>query len=239
MTELLLIDDDEGLTELLGTYFEKQGYSVRIARNGGEGLRAMFTHHPALVVLDVTMPLRDGWEILSRIREMSDLPVIMLTARDEEPNVLRGFSLGADDYVTKPFSFAQLEARIKAVLARSGRNEDQPEVLRIGEMRVDLRTRQVQRGETQIQLTPTEFRLLVTLMHHAGEVVSPDELVKEVWGPQYKEEVGYVRRYIWHLRQKIEPDAENPRFVHNERGFGYRFQELEEQKVSSGDTKDG
>jgi two-component system KDP operon response regulator KdpE len=95
-------------------------------------------------------------------------------------------------------------------------------------MRVDLRTRQVQRGETQIQLTPTEFRLLVTLMHHAGEVVSPDELVKEVWGPQYKEEVGYVRRYIWHLRQKIEPDAENPRFVQNERGFGYRFQEFEE-----------
>lgn len=186
----------------------------------------MFDHHPELVVLDVTLPYHDGWEILTRIREVSDLPVIMLTARDEEPNVLRGFSLGADDYVTKPFSFAQLEARIKAVLARSTRKDDQADVLRVGKIRVDLRIRQVQRGETQIQLTPTEFGLLVGLMRHAGKVISPEELVKEVWGPQYRGEVGYVRRYIWHLRQKIEPDPENPRFIHNERGFGYRFQEF-------------
>lgn len=233
MTEILLIDDDQSLTELLGAFLEKQGYSIHVAENGGDGIRAIFTHHPDLVLLDVTLPFRDGWEVLSRIREMSDLPVIMLTARDEEPSILRGFSLGADDYVTKPFSFAQLVARIKAVLARYGRNEEQPDFLQVGEIYVNLSTRQVLRGKNQIQLTPTEFRLLVTLMHHHGKVVSPEELVREVWGPQYKGEVGYVRRYIWHLRQKIESDPENPRFIHNDRGFGYRFQVIEEDEPPS------
>lgn len=232
MTELLLIDDDESLTELLGSYLEKQGYSVRVARNGREGMRALFNHHPDLVLLDVTMPLRDGWDILGRIREVSDIPVIMLTARDDEPDILRGFSLGADDYVTKPFSFAQLGARIKAVLARAGHQENHQNVLQQGSMRVDLRTRQVFRDQTQIRLTPTEFRLLVALMRHAGEVISPHELVQDAWGPQYAGEVGHVRRYIWHLRQKVEPDPENPRFIHNERGFGYRFQDTGPQEAS-------
>ena len=171
------------------------------------------------------MPQSDGWETLARIREVSNLPVIMLTARDDESDVLRGFSLGADDYVTKPFSFAQLTARIHAVLARSGHPPAGKENhIEQGELCVDLRTRQLWRNSEQIALTPTEFKLLVTLMRRAGEVVSPEELVREVWGPQYAGEVGHVRRYIWHLRKKIEPDPENPQYVYNERGFGYRFQ---------------
>lgn len=225
MPDLLLIDDDESLTELLGTYLSNQGYTIRITNDGKEGLRALFTRTPDLVVLDVTMPQRDGWETLERLREVSDLPVIMLTARDEEPEILRGFSLGADDYVTKPFSFAQLAARISAVLSRAGHQPtDENNYLQQGDMKVDFRTRQVWRGEELINLTPTEFKLLVTLIRRTGEVVSPEELVREVWGPQYSGEVGHVRRYIWHLRQKIEPDPENPRYIHNERGFGYRFQ---------------
>jgi len=225
MPELLIIDDDLNLTDLLGAYLENQGYVVRVAINGKEGIRTLFNHQPDLVILDVTMPLKDGWETLQGIREVSGLPVIMLTARDDEPDVLRGFSLGADDYVTKPFSFAQLAARIQAVLSRGTHQVPETEThLEQGNLRVDLRTRQFWRGDERIGLTPTEFKLLVILMQQTGNVVSPEELVREVWGPQYAGEVGHVRRYIWHLRQKIEPDPENPQYLHNERGFGYRFQ---------------
>ena len=224
MTELLLIDDDDSLTELLGSYLSNQGHTLRVARDGKEGLRALFSHTPDLIVLDVTMPQSDGWETLGRIRDVSDVSVIMLTARDEESDVLRGFSLGADDYVTKPFSFAQLAARIHAVLVRSGHETTGVEnQLEQGDLKVDLRTRQLWRNDEQIALTPTEFKLLVTLMRRAGDVVSPEELVREVWGPQYAGEVGHVRRYIWHLRKKVEPDPENPQYIYNERGFGYRF----------------
>lgn len=224
MVEILLIDDDHNLMQLLGDYLSGQGFAVRAAGDGRAGLRALFERKPDLIVLDVTMPGQDGWETLARIREVSDVPVIMLTARGDEPDVLRGFSLGADDYVTKPFSFAQLTARIRAVLGRGGKGGAGEGQLRSGDLEVDFATRRVTRGGEPIALTPTEFKLLVTLMRRAGEVLSPEELVREVWGPQYAGEIGHVRRYVWHLRQKIEPDAEHPCYIHNERGFGYRFQ---------------
>lgn len=225
MNDILIIDDDQSLTELLGDYLKRQGYNVSIADDGRSGMRSAFRDHPKLVILDVTMPMRDGWETLKRLRDTSDIPVIMLTARSDEYDILKGFMLGADDYITKPFSFAELAARVQAVLVRTG---DQPgrvdEILRHGDLYIDKRTRLVTRGSVKINLTPTEFKLLTALANRPGEVVSPEELVKEVWGPQYAREVGHVRRYIWHLRQKIEPDPQNPRYVHNERGFGYRFQ---------------
>lgn len=225
MDNILIIDDDTSLTELLGSYLKNNGYHVQVTSNGAEGLQQMYKHHPSLVVLDVTMPKKDGWETLERIREVSSVPVIMLTSRSDEQDVLKGFSLGADDYVTKPFSFAQMAARVKAVLSRTDvQIIDDQEVIQHGDLKVDMRTRQVSRGKEIISVTPTELKLLTALMKRAGEVVSPEELVKEVWGPQYAGEVGHVRRYVWHLRNKIEPDPENPRYVHNERGFGYRFQ---------------
>jgi two-component system KDP operon response regulator KdpE len=227
MPELLIIDDDENLTELLKTYLSTQGYSISVAANGSNGLRALYDRSPDpdLVLLDVTMPQRNGWETLERIREVCDVPVIMLTAHSEEPDILRGFSHGADDYVTKPFSFAQLAARIQAVLSRTGHQVvDAQTQIQKGDLTVNLRTRQVWRGSQNISLTPTEFKLLTTLMSRSGEVLSADELVREVWGPQYAGEVGNVRRYIWHLRQKIEPDPDNPQYLHNEHGFGYRFE---------------
>jgi len=225
MSKLLLVDDDRSLTELLSSYLTNQGFRVQVSHDGKEGLKMLFQYPPDLVVLDVTMPQRDGWETLERIREVSDVPVIMLTARDGESDVLRGFSKGADDYVTKPFSFAQLAARIQAILHRTDHQaQDSPDFVESGELRVDLRTRQVWRGEERILLTPTELKLLTTLMAYPGEVISPEELVRKVWGPQYAGEVGHVRRYIWHLRKKLEVDPENPRYIHNERGFGYRFQ---------------
>lgn len=225
---LLLIDDDKRLTELLGDYLSGEGYHVEVAHNGLEGIRLFFSLHPALVILDVTMPQRDGWGVLERIREMAETPVIMLTARIEEENVLRGFSLGADDYVLKPFSFAQLSARIGAVLHRAGEKTtaDGPQ-LKFGDLTIDISTKQVWSGSELIHLTPTEFKLLLILMRQPGKVVTQEELVKEAWGEQYMDEVGYVRRYVWHLRQKIEPDPEKPRYIHNERGFGYRFQPID------------
>ena len=227
MSSILLIDDDANLTDLLAEYLREQGHAVHIAGDGQKGLRVFFEQKPELVILDVTMPKMDGWETLKRIREMSRAPVIMLTARDEEPNVLRGFSLGADDYVTKPFSFAQLGARVKAVLGRAGGTASSSERLEVGGLQVDFASRRVTRDGEPVALTPTEFKLLAALMRHPNEVISAEELVREVWGPQYANEIGFVRRYVWHLRQKVEIDPENPQYIHNERGFGYRFQ-LEE-----------
>ncbi|MCL4530783.1 MAG: response regulator transcription factor [Chloroflexi bacterium] len=229
MTDLLIIDDDKGLTQLLSDYFSGQGYNVRAVENGKLGLRAMYERQPEIILLDVTMPEKDGWETLKRIREVSNVPVIMLTARGDEADILHGFSLGADDYVNKPFSFAQLAARMHAVLGRSAQGSAADNKLSSDGLEVDIRLKRVWRDGQPLTLTPTEFKLLVTLMRHAGDVISPRDLVKEVWGAQYASEIGHVRRYVWHLRQKIEPDPENPRYIHNDRGFGYRF--------GSGETK--
>lgn len=223
MVELLIIDDDQNLTTLLCEFLEAQGYSTSCANDGNSGLRKMFERRPELIILDVTMPRMDGWVTLKRIREICDVPVIMLTARDEEHHILRGFSLGADDYITKPFSFAQLAARIKAVLSRKG-SPVSSDHLEAGDLQVDIPTKRVLRGGELINLTPTEFNLLCTLMKHAGEVLSSEEIAKQVWGAQYANEVGFVRRYIWHLRRKIEPYPDQPKYIHNERGFGYRFE---------------
>lgn len=231
MATLLLIDDDLSLSELLGEFLVEANHIVHHATDGEAGLRTFFAVQPDLVILDVTMPQRDGWQTLTRIRELADTPVIMLTARNEEANILRGFSLGADDYVVKPFSFAELAARIKSVISRAQnkhhneRTPSEPDtpLLRQGDLEVDLAARRVWRGKQIITLTPTEFKLLTALMRHVGEVVSPQTLVREVWGDQYATDAGYVRRYIWHLRRKLEIDPDHPRYIHNEHGYGYRF----------------
>ena len=225
MSSILLIDDDVNLSNLLAEYLRDQGYVVHTASDGQKGLYTFFEQKPDLILLDVTMPIKDGWETLKRIREMSQTPVIMLTARSDESEVLRSFSLGADDYVSKPFSFAQLGARIKAVLGRTGETSPTTEVLESGGLKVDFSVRRVTRDGELIALTPTEFKLLVALIRHPHDVISAEDLVREVWGPQYANEVGFVRRYIWHLRQKVEVDPENPKYIHNERGYGYRFGE--------------
>jgi len=224
MTSIIIIDDDESLTELLSTYLTKLGYSVSVAANGVEGIKNLSQRPADLVVLDVTMPVKDGWSTLKSIREIGDMPVIMLTARSEEHNILRGFSQGADDYITKPFSFAELAARVQAVLTRAGSPQDpDKDKLHLGDIQIDLRSRQVIRGNEEISLTPTEFKMLATLMGRTGEIVSSSELVREIWGPQYAGEEGHVRRYIWHLRKKLEPDPKEPRYVLNEHGYGYKF----------------
>ncbi len=228
MHNLLLIDDDANLTELLKTYFEDRGFSVRIASDGATGLRMAHSCQPSLVILDVSMPVRNGWYVLERIRELSNVPVLMVTARTEEEHILRGFALGADDYVAKPFSFAELLARVTAVLNRVSRSQQEsPSVQIFGELTIDLSDRRIWRSGEPVHLTPTEFKLLTILIQHAGRVVSQEELVRKAWGEQYLEDIGYVRRYVWHLRRKIEIDPDRPQYIHNDRGYGYRFELVE------------
>ena len=224
MARILIIDDDRSLLELLSGYLEHQGYDVTPAASGQAGLAVFSDQGADLVLLDVTMPGLDGWQVLARLREESTVPIIRLTARSEEPEVLRGFSGGADDYVSKPFSFAQLVARIGAILERAGRaTGDQGGVLKGADIEVDVNRHRAYRAGEPIDLTSTEFKILTALLREQGRVLSPRELVIEVWGSEYAEETGYVRRYVWHLRRKLEPDPRDPRYILTERSIGYVF----------------
>ncbi len=222
---VLVVDDDRNLIRLLTESLETGGYAVATAVNGLEGLRQLYLTRPDLVVLDVMMPRMDGWETLARVREMSDVPVIMLTARDAEADRLRGFELGVDDYVTKPFSLAELNARVRAVLGRASRSGGEavaPPVV-VGDLLVDFGARRVLKCGQALALTPTEYRLLAVLAENAGRTLSHEQLLERVWGPEYVDEPGYVKRYVWYLRQKVEDDPSRPRYVETVRGFGYRL----------------
>lgn len=224
MATILVIDDDRSLCELLTDYLGRLGHDVTSASDGQTGLAVLAEAQPDIIVLDVTMPGLNGWQTLARIRAESVAPVIMLTARGEESEVLRAFAGGADDYVTKPFSFAQLGARIKAVLDRTSPERGEVAgMLRGADLVVDLDRHRVTRQGEPIDLTPTEFRILATLMRQPGHVLSPRQIVTAVWGAEYVDETGYIRRYVWHLRQKLERDPRDPRYVINERSVGYVF----------------
>lgn len=234
MAQILLIDDDRSLLELLSGFLERQDHEVFTAPSGQIGLAQFSDVGADLVVLDVTMPGLDGWQVLARLRERSSVPIIMLTARSDEPEVLRGFSGGADDYVSKPFSFAQLAARIRAVLDRSGRTHgDGLGILRGADLELDVDRHRVYRAGKPIDLTATEFKILLALLREQGRVLSPRDLVTEVWGADYAEETGYVRRYVWHLRRKLEPDPAKPRYILNERNTGYVFPEDDAETPAS------
>ena len=223
MARLLVIDDDRSLLELLSDYLSRAGHSVTGAPDGQRGLVAAAAVGPDLVILDATMPVLDGWQTLARLRTASSVPVIMLTARSDEADILRGFAGGVDDYVTKPFSFAQLAARITAILERRASGSQAGEVLRAADLEVDTVRHRVRRAGDLIELTPTEFTILVTLLRSPGRVLSARQIVAAVWGEEYLDETGYIRRYVWHLRQKLEQDPHAPRYVVNERGIGYVF----------------
>jgi two-component system KDP operon response regulator KdpE len=224
MSTILIIDDDRALLELLTNYLGRLGHRVVALADGRDASRTFAEARPDIVLLDVSMPGLDGWHVLGKLRAASAVPVIMLTARGDETEVLRGFASGADDYVTKPFSFAQLAARIKAVLDRATHGPTEAAGVLTGEdLEVDIERHRVLRRGMPIGLTSTEFRILVTIMREPGRVLSPRQIVTAVWGPEYAEETGYIRRYVWHLRQKLEEDPKQPRYVLNERSVGYFF----------------
>src|SRR5512134_2239250 len=220
---VLVIDDDPTLLGLLAQHLSRAGYHVITAVSGATGLEMFNDHHPDLVILDIMMPMMNGWAVCEHIRETSDVPIIMLTAKGEEQDRLRGFRLGVDDYVVKPFSSAELVARVGAILARYQRAspETHPTPIVRGDISIDLAEQRVTRGGQPVRLSPTEFRLLAALAEQPGHTVSPKELLVQVWGSEYADEVENVKRYIHYLRQKLEADVEHPQLILTERGFGY------------------
>jgi DNA-binding response OmpR family regulator len=221
---VLLIDDDATLLELLSGHLRTAGYQVLGAADGPAGLRLAAQASPDLVVLDVMMPGMDGWEVCERLHTRAEAPIIMLTAKSEEVDKLRGFRLGVDDYVSKPFSFAELTARVGAVLARAARAAGAASSLTSGDLLIDFERRRVTVGGRPADLTPTEYRLLEALARRPQRTVPVETLLSDVWGPAYAGEADHVKHFIWTLRQKIEADPGDPQHVLTERGFGYRFE---------------
>lgn len=221
---ILLIDDDEVLLELISDHVHMAGYKTITASNGPSGVEMALEHRPNLVVLDVMMPKMDGWDVIEQIRQSHNLPIIMLTAKGEEADKLRGFRLGVDDYITKPFSFAELVARISAVLARTKAHSNAKEFYEANDLTIRFDERAVTAAGVEISLTPTEYRLLKALSKYPGRTVPTEQLLIEVWGQAYLGELEHVKHYIWSLRKKIEKDPGDPKHIITERGFGYRFE---------------
>jgi two-component system KDP operon response regulator KdpE len=222
--KILLIDDDDTLLDLLADHLRVAGYVTFLAHNGRDGLQCAAVEQPDLIVLDVMMPGMDGWEVCQKLRESTAVPIIMLTAKGQELDKLRGFRLGVDDYVTKPCSFAELTARIGAVLARAQREAPASRLFASGDLTIDFDQHRATVNGQPVELTPTEYRLLALLARYPHRTIPAEQLLAEVWGPAYAGEVKHVKHYIWSLRQKIEVDPGDPQHILTERGFGYRFE---------------
>jgi len=225
--KVLVVDDDPALLPLIEYTFAREGYEVLTACDGKEALKEFFAHKPDLVILDIMMPRMDGWETCRRIREVSDVPIVMLTARGQDEDIVRGLEYGADDYLTKPFSIKVLLAHARAVLRRAALppvEYAEPTTYADDFLTIDLKERRVTVGGEPVKLTPTEYRLLAYLVQNAGQVLTFTQILQNVWGWEYQDDLDYVRVYVWHLRQKLEQDPKNPRYIQTELGVGYRFE---------------
>lgn len=224
METCLVVEDEKGLADLLKLWLGRSGYNCLIAQNGRLGLRLFYEAHPALIILDLALPEMDGWQLCERIREVSQIPIIMLTARGEELDKVRGLQMGADDYITKPFGFPELMARVQAVLRRTTPAlENQTEtVYQQGSLLLDPKAHRAILNEEDLKLTPTEYRLLVYLMQHSGQLLTHAQILHGVWGDTYADNVDSLRTYIRSLRRKLEAEAGSPSIT-TEHGLGYRF----------------
>jgi DNA-binding response OmpR family regulator len=225
---ILMIDDDTALLRLTELNLTRAGYRFVSAQHGIAGLQMLECEHPSLVLLDVSMPRLNGWETCRLIRQVSDVPIIMLTGRDEEADKARGLDLGADDYLTKPFGFVELQARIRAMLRRAQmpsvkERHQQKSLFHSGGLVVDIPSHQVTLHGKPVALTPTEFRLLEHMLKHAGMVLTHSQLLTAVWGFAYNETTELLKPAISRLRQKIEEDPTHPTLIQTVHGFGYRL----------------
>jgi DNA-binding response OmpR family regulator len=219
---ILVVDDDQGLRELIRINLEHEGYGVIQAANGVQCVAAVREQRPDMVILDVMMPEMDGLEACGKVREFSQLPILMLTAKVQSDDVITGLDKGADDYLIKPFNMDELSARIRALLRRVP-PAYRPLAAGEGQISIDQQKREVRvRGET-VDLTPTEYHLLLILTENAGRVVEHETLLRAVWGQEYTKDNDYLKVYIWHLRRKIEDDPRNPKLLLTEWGVGYRL----------------
>jgi DNA-binding response OmpR family regulator len=222
-TRILVVDDDTDIRLLLRELLERAGYAVDEAQDGREALRTLFTTPPALVILDVTMPDMDGYQTLERIRDLSDVPVLMLTARTQELEKVRGLAAGADDYVAKPFGRQELLARVQALLRRSGGRSEVVETYADDFVQVDYGQRRIVVQGRDVQLTPLEFKLLAAFVQNPNLVLSRDQLLELVWGDPYGVSGDQVKLYVGYLRKKLVPDAPDTAPIETVRGFGYRY----------------
>jgi len=227
--KILVVDDEPTFVRLVSKTLTHKGYEVLTAGDGQEALRLMFAHQPDLVLLDVVMPKMDGWQTCSRIREMSDVPIVILTGQQKsEADIVRGLDYGADDYLIKPVGSRELVARVRAILRRAelpSSLEAKKEITYSDTfLTVNIAERKVIVDGERVRLTPTEFKLFALLLENAGRVLTHKQLLEKVWGWEYVDDIDHVRIYIWHLRQKIEPDPAHPRYIIAEPGVGYYFQ---------------
>jgi DNA-binding response OmpR family regulator len=224
-SRILVVDDDDDIRGLVRTLLERGGAEVKEADNGREGLREFHASRPDLVVLDVSMPEMDGWTVLERIRDMSDVPVLMLTARGDELERVRGLHAGADDYVVKPFGKQELVARVQALIRRAQRGAPQEESDTYADayLTLDWAQAKVMVGQREVQLTPLEFRLLSTFVRNPRQVLSRDQLLELVWGDTFGVGGDQVKLYVGYLRRKLEPDSPDSVPIETVRGFGYRY----------------
>jgi DNA-binding response OmpR family regulator len=230
--QILVVDDEPRMIGFIRMNLELEGHQVIEAHNGLEAMEAIRTKLPDIVLLDVMMPELDGFETLRMLREFSNIPVIMLTAKGEENDRVYGLELGADDYITKPFGPRELSSRIKAVLRRLSTPSSSPResVLKIDDrLSIDFNRREVLINGKAEKLRPTEYRLLYHLIENAGWTVPHDQILAKVWGYEYRDEAHYVRLYVNYLREKIEEDPANPKYIITERGVGYRFVDFRRQ----------
>jgi two-component system KDP operon response regulator KdpE len=223
---ILVVDDEERMARFIRLNLEHDGFQVVEAHKGMEAINQLRTKMPDVILLDVMMPDIDGFEALQLIRETSTVPVIMLTAKGEEDDRVKGLELGADDYVTKPFSPRELVSRVRAVLRRTetaNSGSEGGQIIVDDHLKMDFGRREVKLDGELVKLRPTEYRLLYHLVQNAGWVLTYDQILAKVWGYEYRDEPHYVRLYINYLRQKLEKDPANPIYILTERGVGYRF----------------
>ena len=223
MFRILVVEDDAGLRDVLRALLEAEGYRVAEAGTAERALIEARSHKPDAVLVDLGLPDRDGQVVIRRIREFSPVPIIVLSARTMESDKVLALDGGADDYVTKPFSSTELLARVRAGLRRSARSAEQPETVQLGNLVVNLGTREARGADGAVHFTPVEFRLLTCLARGHGLVVTQDQIIREVWGPDRVTDTRGLRAYVKLLREKIEPDPARPRFLVTEPGVGYRL----------------
>jgi DNA-binding response OmpR family regulator len=228
--KVLIVDDEPDVRALVRSAlsYARQDLTAVEAADGDEALAMIHSERPDLVVLDLALPKRDGFAVLEQVRQKTDLPIIVLTARGLEEDKIKGLRLGADDYLTKPFSPRELVARIESVLRRSSPRPQRGGTIDTHDLSIDLTARRVRRAGTDIHFTPTEFNLLAELASHPGEALTHDVLLTRVWGPEYRYETQYLKVYIGRLRDKVEPAPEEPTLIQTVRGVGYRFARVDE-----------
>jgi two-component system KDP operon response regulator KdpE len=219
---ILVVDDDKQIRRMLDVALRGYGYRIAEACSGREGLSQTAVFRPDLVILDLGLPDMDGVEVILSLREWTQVPIVILSVREQEDEKIKGLESGADDYLTKPFGIRELVARIRVLLRRVAKSEDEP-ILSFDMLSIDLARRVVSARGEEVKLTPTEYEILKYLAHQAGRVVTHKQLLRTIWGPNYQDETHYLHTYINHLRRKIEKDPSQPRYIVTEPGVGYRL----------------